>query len=211
MLIVVAATLSVAATDLFHIEDFMMQPGQTVEVEILLDNETSFTAFQTDLSLPEGLSVDMQSVALTGRKAEDHVLATNVLSNGDIRIMSYSMMIQPYSGNSGALVTFNVTASESLSGPVVIRLKNNRFTNLQGREVQLDDTSCTVLVPSLVGDVNGSGDVTIADVTKLINYLLSKDPSACHLENADLNGSGDVTIADVTMLINRLLRGEFAN
>lgn len=211
MLMVVAATLSVAATDLFHIEDFMMQPGQTVEVEILLDNETSFTAFQTDLSLPEGLSVDMQSVALTGRKAEDHVLATNVLSNGDIRIMSYSMMIQPYSGNSGALVTFNVTASESLSGPVVIRLKNNRFTNLQGREVQLDDTSCTVLVPSMVGDVNGSGDVTIADVTKLINYLLSKDSSACHLENADLNGSGDVTIADVTMLINRLLRGEFAN
>ena len=57
----------------------------------------------------------------------------------------------------------------------------------------------------LVGDVNGSGEVTIADVTALIDYLLGDDAVAIDLEAADVNGIGGVTIADVTALIDMLL------
>ena len=52
------------------------------------------------------------------------------------------------------------------------------------------------------GDVNGDGKTTIADVTALINYLLSGEPTA---GNCDVNGDSKVTIADVTALINQLL------
>ena len=63
----------------------------------------------------------------------------------------------------------------------------------------------------LRGDVNNSNDVTIADVTVLIDYLLSGDATGVNLQNADCNLSGDVSIADVTALIDYLLSGNWPN
>ena len=48
--------LGAAATDRFYIEDFTISPGETRTVSILLDNEAEYTAFQSDLYLPEGLT-----------------------------------------------------------------------------------------------------------------------------------------------------------
>ena len=56
---------------------------------------------------------------------------------------------------------------------------------------------------SQAGDVNGDGQVTIADVTELIDSLLSGLEVPTHV--ADVNGDGQVTIADVTELIDMLL------
>ena len=58
----------------------------------------------------------------------------------------------------------------------------------------------------ILGDVNNDGDVTIADVTYLINYLLTAEGELDE-RAADLNGDGEVTISDVTALINYLLNG----
>ena len=55
------------------------------------------------------------------------------------------------------------------------------------------------------GDVNHSHTLTIADVTALINYLLSHDDSGCCPICADVNGDQAVNIGDVTALINMLL------
>ena len=55
-----------------------------------------------------------------------------------------------------------------------------------------------------VGDVNHDNSVSIADVTRLINYLLGNESGACAI-CADVNGKEGVTIADVTALVNMLL------
>ena len=52
------------------------------------------------------------------------------------------------------------------------------------------------------GDVNGDGEVTIADVTALVNIILGKNDKKAI---ADVNGDNDVTIADVTALVNIIL------
>ena len=57
----------------------------------------------------------------------------------------------------------------------------------------------------IVGDVNGDGKVSIADVTALINYLLSGDDTSVNVNAADANQDGGVSIGDVTALINMLL------
>ena len=59
------------------------------------------------------------------------------------------------------------------------------------------------------GDANGDGVISIADVTALIDYLLSGDANGISLENADCNQDGSVTIADVTALIDYLLSGHW--
>ena len=67
--------------------------------------------------------------------------------------------------------------------------------------------SCTVtvLTVGLNGDVNGDAQVTISDVTSLIDLLLSGD--MINNEAADVNGDGVVSIKDVTALIDMLLNG----
>ena len=61
----------------------------------------------------------------------------------------------------------------------------------------------------LRGDVNMDNMVDIKDVTALIDYLLSGDPTGISLENADCNLQDGPTIADVTALIDNLLNGNW--
>ena len=56
------------------------------------------------------------------------------------------------------------------------------------------------------GDVNCDGQVTIDDVTALIDILLSGETNVA--TSADANGDGTVSIDDVTYLIDMLLSGE---
>ena len=61
----------------------------------------------------------------------------------------------------------------------------------------------------LRGDVNGDKTVSIADVTALIDYLLSHDASLINVNNADCNLDNGISIADVTALIDYLLSKEW--
>lgn len=56
---------------------------------------------------------------------------------------------------------------------------------------------------ALRGDVNGDGQVTIADVTALVNIILGNQGGDTSV--ADLNGDSQITIADVTSLVNIIL------
>lgn len=201
--IAVVVALCGAATDRFYIEDFTITPGETVTVSILLDNEAEYTAFQSDLYLPEGLTA--ANFALTDRKNANHTLTATVLPDGGIRLLSYSLKLKTYSGNSGALVTFDVIASEDFEGPVEITLRSSLFTTEAGIEVPFDDESCTVTpTPSfIVGDVNGDGNVTMSDVTVLIDLLLGG--GTINNPAADCNNDTNVTMSDVTTLIDYLL------
>lgn len=61
-----------------------------------------------------------------------------------------------------------------------------------------------------IGDVNKDGTVSIADVTALIDALLSgnlDDTDNFSYDNSECNGDGTVSIADVTTLIDMLLSG----
>ncbi len=200
------------ATDRFYIEDFTINPGETRTVEILLDNETAYTAFQFDLFMPEGLTVDQDDgdyiFDLTPRKARDHSIASQPQSSGAIRVISYSPHINAYSGNSGALVTFSLAASSDFAGPATIAMRNILFTTVAGSEVAFADETCTVTTAAdhiwAKGDVNHNGFVDINDVTDLIAQVLGTNPGIC-LICADFYEDNLVDINDVTTLINKVL------
>ena len=69
---------------------------------------------------------------------------------------------------------------------------------------------CVVTVYTELGDTNCDGYINIADVTELIDYLLSGDSSQINLTNADTDKNGSVNIADVTELIDYLLEGHWS-
>ena len=61
----------------------------------------------------------------------------------------------------------------------------------------------------LLGDVDGDGNVSINDVTSLIDYLLNGDASGINLSSADCDPDGNVNINDVTTLIDYILKGQW--
>lgn len=63
----------------------------------------------------------------------------------------------------------------------------------------------TMRAEVMPGDVNSDGEVSIADVVELIDYLLTDDDSMINIANADVNQDGQVDIADVSSLIDILL------
>ena len=54
-----------------------------------------------------------------------------------------------------------------------------------------------------VGDVNGDGEINIADINMLIDIILSSEVNP----NADVNGDGEINVADVNKLIDMILTG----
>ena len=60
-------------------------------------------------------------------------------------------------------------------------------------------------VATLIGDVNGDGNVNITDVTLLVNHILGNADDTFIIANADINGDGNVSITDVTGLVNVIL------
>ena len=67
--------------------------------------------------------------------------------------------------------------------------------------------SITAPAAGIKGDVNGDGEVSIGDVSALIDVLLGGHTDTAM---ADVNDDGEVSIGDITKLIDILLNGESA-
>ncbi|MBR4830058.1 MAG: C10 family peptidase [Muribaculaceae bacterium] len=84
---------------------------------------------------------------------------------------------------------------------VVTRFADGTTKKSNSRVVTLADEPQHAYAP---GDVNHDGEVTIKDVTMLIDYLLGAQQGVCPV-CADVNADQSVTIKDVTLLIDYLL------
>ncbi len=53
-----------------------------------------------------------------------------------------------------------------------------------------------------LGDVNGDGQFTIADVVCEANYVINRSAENFYTDEADANSDGEITIADVVEIAN---------
>ncbi len=63
--------------------------------------------------------------------------------------------------------------------------------------------TATVTPSSKLGDINGDGEINVADVTALIRIVLNSE--SADMAVADVNGDQSLNVADVTALINLVL------
>ena len=77
-------------------------------------------------------------------------------------------------------------------------------TDSNGRMAEASFT-VTVRSASLVGDMNGDGNVNISDATDLIHAVLNEVWTRVDATTADFNGDGVVNIVDVTSLLTYIL------
>ena len=187
--------IGLAAQDRFYINDFAINPGETKQVEILLDNAIAYTALQADIFLPEGLSIEEEDgeyiFDLTDRKARNHTISSTTLSSGAIRILIASQTLKEFNGNSGPLVTFNIIADESFSGQKMIEMNNILASEASMTEHSLPDESCTVTEEGFEPPVSAEDRFYINDFsinaseTKEIEMILD-NPTAFTALQADI-------------------------
>ena len=71
------------------------------------------------------------------------------------------------------------------------------------KRINLDDVFMSRYVPAiLMGDVDGDGELTMADVRMLANAIVGKVAANYNPAVADVNGDGHITLAEVTALVN---------
>lgn len=142
-----ALPIASRAKDVFYIQPFNIVPGDTKTISLNLDNENVYRGFQTDIVLPEGLSIVKQtnnSLAISPTsRASSFALSFNEIGDRTTRLLCYSAQYETISGNSGALVNIQVKASSDFAGGYV-QLKNTIFSNENNQDVNMDDSQVSV-------------------------------------------------------------------
>ena len=118
--------------------------GESAVMTVDLQNEITFSAFQMDLTLPEGFAIatvkDSDKLDITldeARKHSSHILSYNQKGN-KVRITAYSSSNANLTGNSGKLLSIGLIAKEAaLPGVYQASVDNVLFTTAEEEEIEL--------------------------------------------------------------------------
>ena len=195
------------------ISDTTVMPGETVVIPVRMINDASIISIQTDIILPEGLELLQEDgeylIDPSPRMTGAYSIMGNAVSNDTIRVICRATIYEPFAGQSGDdLFYITVKVADDAEGDYTVRLKNTQLTNSDFVDLMAPEVAANVKAYTL-GDINGDGNVTVGDVTDLIDYLLFGNASDINLSSADCNHDNKVNISDVTDLIDYLLMGSW--
>ena len=114
---------SIDTDDQLNAPDLSIKPGETRQVEIVLDNASGYTALQCDVLLPQGLSLVGTTVA--GK----HKNESQNMDGATTRLVAYSMEGRQFDGDDKAVFTITVSADASLAAESDIVLSNIVLTD----------------------------------------------------------------------------------
>ena len=103
----------------FYFTDTAVMPGETTSIELCMRNiATDLTCLEAEIQLPEGLTVvcneEGEPVATLYRnRTASHEILTNVLDNGNLKLLVSSIGGDLISGKEGPLLSFRVQAAET--------------------------------------------------------------------------------------------------
>ena len=207
IIVLLAVVSSAMANDRLYIRDFEIVAGETKTIALILDNDTAYSAFQTDIYLSDGLEIEQEDgeyiIDLNSeRTAKSHVVSTFKREDGAIRIFVTSQNLATFKGNSGDIAYILIKATNFFPGSGTISLKNSIAAESDAtRHILADSTAKAGELFTLKGDLNGDGEVNIADINAIIDMILSGRSDA----TGDVNSDGEVNIADINAVIDLIL------
>jgi len=187
-----------------------VNPGTTQRLAIQLNNNEEYTAFQAEFFFPKGISPVKKSngtysVSLSSRKT-NHTISANELSNGALKIISFSMNNESLTGNSGDLFYIDIVSEASFTGPATMEVKRILFTRTSDRrELALPDVNVIADIHDAAGDANTDGFINVADIVEIANYLKGSPSTKFNEKAADANGDNKVNTSDIETIKNIIL------
>jgi chromosome segregation ATPase len=168
-------------------------------VEIEIENYENFVAFQFDLTFPAGVVPDLQNVALTADRKQNHSVSASAVSANTLRVVAFSLTQQNFLGNSGAIVKIPFTTNcgnynFSLSNVLISNsLSENILQTSENGAVEIEQDTVTIYAAVCYGDVYTANGFSLPAQTESGVYLLD-------LQTA--NGCDSIVKLDLTVSIN---------
>ncbi len=161
--LLVVGYLTAAADNKVYISDFSIEAGEEKEIAINFDTDATDVIFlQGTINLPEGLTIVKNAYGKNknAKADENRAEGFNAQLNGTTGKFSIvSTSGDPFTGNTGAVATFKVTATTALAPSSVIQI-----TDLSTKPVSTVTTQdATVTCAAAAGEVN----IMTADPTEI--------------------------------------------
>ena len=165
--------------------------GKTVEVNILMWNNVDIVNWQTNLVLPNGVTL-VKAEAAEKWTEEVKSEGNKVFSETETAVGS----------NTGAVVaklTLQIDATVP-AGDYEVAFSGTVMTSNDGKTITQDynNTAKLTVEPASTtkeGDLTGDDEVNAADIQKLLNIIAAGG-------SADLTGDGETNAADIQKLLN---------
>lgn len=148
--LVVTMCVISANADKLYINDFSIKAGETITIELLLDNTTTYKSLQCDFDLPDGLSVvcddNGNPVFGASERTVAHIIRGSYPAGNGINHLRIGMIATgaPIAGNSGAVATIEVSACNDFSGKYTIELTEIHAGDENYIDYDLGNSSCAV-------------------------------------------------------------------
>ena len=166
----------------FSIDAFTIAANEEATVQIKMNNDVTFSGFQFDLELPEGVSIkydedeEMYCVRrLSSRLLGTHSINCQTQSNGAWRIMVYNTSSKNIKGDSGnAVLELDLMASDQVATGTF----TPKFTNIvmsQADETQYKPVDCSYTC-----------NVTLSTTVTTLGYASFSWPKALDFTNSGL-------------------------
>ena len=182
--------------------------GRTGVLPVELNNTESITAFQFEVTLPDGIA--LSKCQLTGRKGNDHTTSFKKMENGHYQVTGISLSKETFSGTEGTLVNLTIGVGDAVAaGNYTVGIGEIELTTADTKAIHPADVSATLAVSDVkLGDANGDGKISITDAVAIVSHILGSDPEGFAVAAADVNGDGKVSITDAVAVVDMILNGE---
>lgn len=162
-------------------KDVKVRSDNQFELKICVRNESAITLWQTDLTLPQGISIATDSfgdldVRVSGDRTNSnrHSLSLNKLQGNTYRLLCASNNNNNFLGNDGEVATLVLNVDKDVVDGIYSVLYNNSLF-VEDNEVGHNSgfSFGHILVDnSVLGDLNRDGKVDVDDMNAIINIIL---------------------------------------
>ena len=184
------------------------QPDQYA-LTVSMQNSMPVVAMQFDLHWIPGMAPVEELLSLSTRATGHQVLLSKV-GEDCYRVYVYSMNNEPIAAGSGPVVSiiYNKVKGQGAFEQTTITADQVILSSVKGRNCASSPTAIWYvdILSGLLGDANNDGQVTITDVTSLINFLLELDAAGFIDFQADMNQDQRITITDLVEMINAIMQ-----
>ena len=175
----------------------------TMVIDIHIQSEIQYFAFQFDISIPEGFSYVNNSISTNAPGLD---LFARILPNSTI------LRVTGFAFDPPVPVLVNISFilnTPSQAGIYQLNLLNAFLSTLDVPLLPLDTSDGVITLLDepvfLPGDANCDGEVNIQDVVCMLSYILGNIPHPFCFINADLNQDGIIDITDGVSTVNIIM------
>ncbi len=125
MLALASMATSAMAGVRLSFQDISLYYGKSAPVTVLMDNdEEGVTNLQFDVTLPENMTLDANTIVPSSRFSDSQGVSMAQQPSGAYRFVITDTQATGFSGNSGAILSFNVTANATLAEGAALTFSN---------------------------------------------------------------------------------------